>query len=83
MSIHRQEIKIVPALDDFSGFYAEILKSPLQFEDGCLIPSNEPGLGVELNLDVVARHSPYTGKRLHLQMDDKPADIKAFAPARG
>ena len=71
------------AIADFSGFYAEILKTPLQFEDGYLIPSNEPGLGVELNLDVVARHSPYEGQRLHLQMDDKPADIKAFAPARG
>ncbi|WP_455919064.1 mandelate racemase/muconate lactonizing enzyme family protein [Ensifer canadensis] len=71
------------AIIDFSGFYAEILKTPLQFDDGYLIPSCEPGLGVELNLEVVEKHSPYEGKRLHLQMDDKPADIKAFAPARG
>ncbi len=71
------------AIVDFSGFYAEILKTPLRFEDGYLIPSDEPGLGVELNLDVVAKHSPYEGQRLHLQMDDKPADVKAFAPARG
>jgi hypothetical protein len=40
-------------------------------------------VGVELDLDVVAKHSPYEGQRLHLQMDDKPADVKAFAPARG
>jgi len=64
-------------------FHAKILKKPLQFEDGYLIPSGEPGLGIELNLEVVRKHSLYTGKRLHLQMDDKPADVKAFAPARG
>ena len=50
------------AIVDFSGFYAEILKTPLQFEDGYLIPSREPGLGVELNLDVVDSHSPYDGR---------------------
>ncbi|OLP61599.1 isomerase [Xaviernesmea oryzae] len=71
------------AIVDFSGFYAEILTKPLRFEDGYLIPSEEPGLGVELDRDAVARHSPYRGTRLHLQMDDKPADVKAFAPALG
>jgi galactonate dehydratase len=71
------------AIVDFSGFHAEILKSKLAFEDGYLIPPSEPGLGVELNLDVVARHSPYEGERLHLQMAAEPADVKEFAPARG
>lgn len=68
---------------DFGGFHAEVLKTKLQFDDGYLIPSREPGLGIKLNLDVVAAHSPYTGDRLHLQMASEPADIKEFAPARG
>lgn len=68
---------------DYGGFHGEILKKPLTFDDGYLIPSREPGLGVELNLDVVAKHSPYTGDRLHLQMASEPADVKQFAPARG
>lgn len=68
---------------DYGGFHGEILKKPLAFDDGYLIPSREPGLGVELNLDVVAKHSPYTGDRLHLQMAPEPADVKQFAPARG
>ncbi|MDR6292229.1 MULTISPECIES: mandelate racemase/muconate lactonizing enzyme family protein [Inquilinus] len=68
---------------DYGGFHGEILKTPLTFDDGYLIPSREPGLGVELNLDVVAKHSPYTGDRLHLQMASEPADVKQFAPARG
>jgi L-alanine-DL-glutamate epimerase-like enolase superfamily enzyme len=68
---------------DYGGFHGEILKTPLTFDDGYLIPSREPGLGVELNMDVVAKHSPYTGDRLHLQMASEPADVKQFAPARG
>jgi L-alanine-DL-glutamate epimerase-like enolase superfamily enzyme len=68
---------------DYGGFHGEILKKPLAFDDGYLIPSREPGLGVELNLDVVSKHSPYTGDRLHLQMAPEPADVKQFAPARG
>src|SRR5205807_730887 len=71
------------AIVEFGGFHAAVLKSKLVVEDGYIIPSREPGLGIELNLDVVEQHSPYTGKRLHLQMDANPADVKAFAPARG
>ena len=71
------------AIVDFSGFHADILKSKLAFDDGYLIPPTEPGLGIELNLDVVARHSPYEEGRLHLQMGAEPADVKEFAPARG
>lgn len=71
------------AILDFSGFHAEILKTKLAFEDGYLIPSREPGLGIELNMEAVERHSPYRGERLHLQMAPKPADVKDFAPAKG
>jgi len=71
------------AIVDFSGFHAEVLKTGLTVEDGYIIPSREPGLGIQLNLDVVERHTPYTGERLHLQMDSQPADVKAFSPARG
>lgn len=71
------------AIMDFGGFHGEVLKTKLQFEDGYLIPSREPGLGIELDLDVVKRNTPYTGARLHLQMAAEPADVKAFNPAKG
>ncbi|MCW6507881.1 mandelate racemase/muconate lactonizing enzyme family protein [Lichenifustis flavocetrariae] len=74
---------IQEAILDFGDFHAACLKTKITFEDGYLIPSREPGLGIELDLSVVERHSPYTGERLHLQMADKPADAKDFAPARG
>jgi 2-dehydro-3-deoxyphosphogalactonate aldolase len=67
----------------WGGFHAEVLTKPLQWEDGYIIPSTEPGLGVELNMDVVRKHSPYTGERLHLQMAPTPADVKDTSPAKG
>jgi galactonate dehydratase len=67
----------------WGGFHAEVLKTKIQWEDGYVIPSTEPGLGVELNMAVVEKHTPYTGTRLHLQMGSEPVDIKALTPARG
>ena len=63
-------------------FSCEILKTPIQWEDGYIMPSKRPGLGVELNMDVVRAHSPYTGERLHLQMAAKPADVRDFSGQR-
>lgn len=71
------------AIVDFGGFHGQILKNKLAFDDGYLLPSREPGLGIELDMAVVEQHTPYTGERLHLQMAAEPADVKAFAPAKG
>ncbi|ABM58645.1 mandelate racemase/muconate lactonizing enzyme family protein [Verminephrobacter eiseniae] len=60
----------------WQGFHAEILKQPIQWEDGFIIPSREPGLGVELNMDVVEANAPYVGSRLHITMDPQPFDVK-------
>jgi 2-dehydro-3-deoxyphosphogalactonate aldolase len=41
-----------------SPLQAEILKQPIRFENGYIIPPTAPGLGVELDDDVIAEH-PY------------------------
>jgi len=74
---------IQESIETWGGFHAEVLKTKIRWEDGYIIPSTEPGLGVELNMDVVRAHTPYTGERLHLQMAAKPADVKDLAPAKG
>ena len=56
------------------GFHSEILKEPIKWEDGYLIPPEAPGLGVELDEDVAARH-PYDGQALHLEMLDEPVPL--------
>jgi len=49
---------IQESIETFGGFHAEILKEPIQWEDGYIIPPTKPGLGVELNEEVAAKH-PY------------------------
>ena len=56
---------------DWSGFHSELLKKPIQWEDGYIIPPTEPGLGVELN-EEVALANPYSGTALHLDMTHHP-----------
>ncbi len=62
---------IQESIQTWGGFHAEILKRPVRWEDGYIIPPTAPGLGVELNEEVAAKH-PYTGTKLHLEMQDRP-----------
>jgi len=47
---------IQESIERMDGFYAELLKQPLKWEDGYILPSDRPGLGVELNEEIVAKH---------------------------
>ena len=62
---------ILESIQTWGGFHAEILKRPIQWQDGYVIPSSAPGLGVELNEEVAAKH-PYEDTALHLEMAEKP-----------
>jgi 2-dehydro-3-deoxyphosphogalactonate aldolase len=65
---------ILESIEDWKGFHSEILKKPMQWEDGFVIPPTAPGLGVELDEDV-ARANPYTGTALHLDMTHHPVSV--------
>ena len=62
---------ILESIETWGGFHAEILKKPIVWEDGHVIPPTAPGLGVELDEDVAAAH-PYEGEALHLEMRGEP-----------
>ena len=62
---------ILESIQDWSGFHAEILRKPMRWEAGFVIPPEEPGLGVELN-ESVAEANPYHGDALHLEMAPDP-----------
>ena len=62
---------ILEGVEQWDGFHAEILKSPIRWEAGYVLPPTEPGLGVEIDEEVAARH-PYTGTMLHLDMTGHP-----------
>ena len=51
---------IQESIETFGGFHASLLKKPIQWENGYIIPSSEPGLGIELDEEVAVNH-PYSG----------------------
>jgi len=62
---------ILEGIETWGGFQAEILRTPIIWQDGYVIPSDDPGLGVELD-EAVARAHPYDGDMLHLDMIQVP-----------
>jgi len=63
---------ILESIQQWGGFHAKILKTPIRWEAGYVIPPTAPGLGVELD-EAVARAHPYEGKGpLHLEMASRP-----------
>jgi galactonate dehydratase len=70
---------IQESIECMDGFAAEVLKRPLVWENGFVVPPSEPGLGVELDDEVAARH-PYEGDLLHLEMgEDEEPELAGFA----
>ena len=62
---------ILEGIERWQGFHAQVLVKPIRWEAGYVIPPTEPGLGVELNEALLARH-PYRGRDLHLEMTGRP-----------
>ena len=62
---------ILESLKQWDGFHALLLKRKIEWQDGHVILSDEPGLGVELDEEVCDAH-PWTGPQLHLEMADRP-----------
>ncbi|MFZ0498779.1 MAG: mandelate racemase/muconate lactonizing enzyme family protein [Steroidobacteraceae bacterium] len=62
---------ILEGIERWQGLHAQLLRKPIRWEDGYVIPPTEPGLGVELDEAVALAH-PYSGAALHLEMASKP-----------
>ncbi len=56
---------ILESIGTWSGFHADLLKKPIQWDNGYVIVPDAPGLGVELD-ETIARSHPYRGHDLHL-----------------
>ena len=64
---------ILECINKMEGFYADILINPIQWKDGFIIPSKEPGLGIEIDENVINKY-PYDENELHLQVSSKIID---------
>lgn len=63
---------ILESIETWSGFHARLLKTPIRWEEGYVIPPTTPGLGVELDEAVALAHPYPEDGRLHLEMADTP-----------
>jgi galactonate dehydratase len=63
---------ILESIQQWGGFHARILKTPIRWEAGYVIPPTAPGLGVELDEAVALAHPYAGGGPLHLEMADRP-----------
>ena len=57
---------ILESIKTWDGFHAELLTRKIGWQDGHVIISTEPGLGVELN-EAVCDANPWQGHQLHLE----------------
>ncbi len=62
---------ILEGIERWQGLHAQLLRKPIRWEEGYVIPPTEPGLGIELD-EAVARAHPYSGAALHLEMAGEP-----------
>lgn len=62
---------ILESIKQWGGFHAKMLKKPIRWEAGYVMVPSEPGLGIELDEEVLRAH-PYEGDLLHLEMHDHP-----------
>ena len=62
---------ILESIETWTGFHNELLKSPINWQDGYIIPPTEPGLGIELN-ETIALNHPYNEDALHLEPQPSP-----------
>lgn len=65
---------ILESIETWGGIHTKLLKKPIQWQDGYVIPSKEPGLGIELN-EKACRALPYEGNKLHLEMTNRPINV--------
>jgi 2-dehydro-3-deoxyphosphogalactonate aldolase len=61
---------ILESIEQWGGFHARLLKKPILWQEGYVIPPSEPGLGIELDEEVAEAH-PYAGEGLHLEMQNR------------
>ncbi len=54
-------------------FHSDLIKNTITVEDGFVIPSDAPGLGIDVDEDLARAH-PFTGDDLHLNMQDAPCN---------
>lgn len=62
---------MVETIETGGTFHRALIGDTIRFEGGHLVPPDAPGLGIEID-EALARAHPYTGRQLHLEMQEAP-----------
>ncbi|MBN2128301.1 MAG: mandelate racemase/muconate lactonizing enzyme family protein [Sedimentisphaerales bacterium] len=62
---------IQESIETFGGFYGEVLKKPIEWQDSYIIPPTDPGIGYELD-EEVCDADPFTGEGVYPPMAQVP-----------
>jgi galactonate dehydratase len=63
---------ILESIQQWGGIHARLLKKPIRWEAGYVIPPTAPGLGVELDEEVARAHAYVEDSPLQLEMISRP-----------
>lgn len=64
---------MVETIEQGGDFHLKLIRNSIRWEDGYVIVPDAPGLGIEVDEDLARAH-PFTGTRLHLEMQEAPCD---------
>ncbi|MCY4540971.1 MAG: mandelate racemase/muconate lactonizing enzyme family protein [Rhodobacteraceae bacterium] len=62
---------MVETIETGGEFHRRLIGDTISWEQGFIEPPDAPGLGIEFN-EELARQNPYTGRELHLEMQEAP-----------
>ncbi|MFN3642639.1 MAG: mandelate racemase/muconate lactonizing enzyme family protein [Gemmobacter sp.] len=78
---------LVETIQTGGAFHRALIRDTIRWEDGFIETPQAPGLGIDVD-EALIRANPYTGSRLHLEMQEAPCDWRhgnrfaGGAPAR-
>jgi L-alanine-DL-glutamate epimerase-like enolase superfamily enzyme len=75
LSVSIPNLLMAETIQTGGAFHLALIKNTLTWEDGYILPPEAPGLGIDFDEDLARKHA-YTGKGLHLQMQEAPCDYR-------
>lgn len=64
---------MVETIGTGGAFHQRLIGHCITWDDGFIVPPETPGLGIVFDEDLARAH-PYSGKNLHLEMQESPCD---------
>ncbi|MEO8530713.1 MAG: mandelate racemase/muconate lactonizing enzyme family protein [Deltaproteobacteria bacterium] len=69
-------ILMAETIETGGAFHLKLIKNSITWQDGYIHVPTAPGLGISFDEDLARAH-PYTGNKLHLEMQEAPPDYSA------